>query len=171
MLIDLLTLFKPDLSMKHLLYNSTTMKLFFLLLFSSILFSCSSKDTTFGTPFTLKSDQAITVSEAAKPANYDRVVRVEGDCYQVCQTEGCWLVVTDGKQKLHVIIKDKDFAAPMDCGGKKIALEGKVQEQLTSEDDAREYAGQAGKSEAETNAIVGDQRVAVFVATSLEVKQ
>ena len=90
------------------------MKLILILISCCVLFSCSSKDATFGAPFTLKNDQTITVSEAAKPANYDRVIRVEGDCYQVCQTEGCWLVVTEGKQKLHVIIKDKDFAAPMD---------------------------------------------------------
>ncbi len=148
------------------------MKLIILLICGCcILISCSSKDTTFGAPFTLKSDQAVTVSEAAKPANYDRVIRVEGDCYQVCQDEGCWLVITDGKQKLNVMMENKNFTAPMDCGGKKIALEGKVQEQLTTEEDARVYAGQAGKSEAETNAIVGDQRVPVLVVTSMEVKQ
>ncbi|MBI3258114.1 MAG: DUF4920 domain-containing protein [Ignavibacteriae bacterium] len=147
------------------------MKLIILLFCSCILLSCSGRNATFGAPFTLKSEKSITVSGAVKPANYDRIIRVEGDCYQVCQTEGCWLVVTDGKQKLHVIVKDKDFAAPMDCGGKKIALEGKVQEQLTNEDDAREYAGQAGRSEAETNAIIGDQRVPVFVITSMEVVQ
>jgi hypothetical protein len=146
------------------------MKLILILLCSSILLSCSDKNTTFGVPFTLTSSQAISVSEAVKPANYDRIIRVEGDCYRVCQEEGCWLIVTDGKEKLHVIVKNKEFAAPKDCGRKKIALEGIVQEQLTSEDDAREYAGQAGKSEAETNAIIGEQRVAVFVATSLEIK-
>jgi len=111
----------------------------------------------------------MTVSNALKPANYDRTIRIEGDCYQVCQAEGCWLIVTDGKEKLHVIIKDKDFAAPMDCGGKKIALEGIVQEQLATEDDARTYAEQSGKSEPEIYAIQGDQRVPVFIATSLEI--
>lgn len=146
------------------------MKLIILLTYSCILLSCSSKDTTFGTPFTLKSEQAITVSEASKPTNYERVIRVEGNCYQVCQEEGCWLVISDGKQKLNVKMKDKNFTAPMDCGGKKLALEGIVQEQLTAEEDARTYAGQAGKSEAETNAIVGDQRVPIFVVTSMEVK-
>ncbi|MBS1538132.1 MAG: DUF4920 domain-containing protein [Bacteroidetes bacterium] len=146
------------------------MKHLIILISCCILVSCSSKNAQFGAPFTLQSSQSMTVSEAVKPANYDRIVRVEGDCYQVCQEEGCWLVVTDGKSKLHVIIKDKDFAAPMDCGGKKIALEGTVQEQLTTEDDARTYAVQSGKSEAEANAIQGDQRVPMFVATSLEVQ-
>ncbi|MBK9246791.1 MAG: hypothetical protein IPM69_01430 [Ignavibacteria bacterium] len=58
----------------------------------------------------------------------------------------------------------------MDLGSKQIILEGIVSEQLTSEADAREYSENAGKSEAETTALLGDQRVPVFVATSLEIK-
>jgi len=144
---------------------------YILYFLSSVLFlSCSKEPHQLGQPFTINEAQSIHVSEALKPANYDRVVRLEGECYRVCQTEGCWLIVTDGKSKLRVTIKDKDFAAPMNLGSKNIILEGKVSELLTSEADAREYADEAGKSEEETNAIQGDQRVPVFVATSLEIK-
>ncbi|MFN8358447.1 MAG: DUF4920 domain-containing protein [Candidatus Kapaibacterium sp.] len=135
-----------------------------------MLLSCSKAPNHLGLPFSLPDEHPLTVSEALKPANYDRPIRVEGECYRVCQTEGCWLIVTDGTSKMRVTIKNKDFAAPMDLGSKKIILEGSVQEMLSSEDEAREYAENAGRSEAETNAISGDQRVPMLVATALEFK-
>jgi hypothetical protein len=146
------------------------MKILSFLFCIMVLVSCSHDEVHLGLPFTIPAEQSLNVSDALKPANYDRPVRVEGECYRVCQSEGCWLIVTDGKEKLRVTMKNNDFAAPMDLGSKKIMLEGKVSEILSSEEDARSYAENAGKSEAETNAIVGDQRVPVLVVSALEIK-
>jgi len=154
-----------------LLYLTVSGMKYFLLFFCMAVFvSCSNKSNHLGQPFTVTAEQTIKVTDALLPANYDRQIRLEGECYRVCQSEGCWLIVTDGKEKLRVTMKDNDFAAPMDLGAKRIILEGKVSEILSSEEDSRSYAENAGKSEAETNAIVGDQRVPVLVATALEIK-
>lgn len=75
-----------------------------------------------------------TVTQAVDPTNAGRTMVVRGTVTRVCQTEGCWMEVTDGTSTLRMTFKDEAFAVPLDLAGTVVA-EGVVTEQI--QDGAR----------------------------------
>ena len=71
----------------------------------------------------------LTVTQAADPANAGRTIVVRGTVAKVCQTEGCWMEVTDGTSTLRMTFKDEAFAVPMDLAG-NVEAEGVVTEEI-----------------------------------------
>ncbi|MBU3741814.1 MAG: DUF4920 domain-containing protein [Candidatus Kapabacteria bacterium] len=71
----------------------------------------------------------ISVTQALDPTGYGRTVLVEGTVAEVCQTEGCWMNVSDGKSAMRVTFKDEAFAVPVNLTG-KVMVEGVVREEI-----------------------------------------
>ena len=71
----------------------------------------------------------ITVTQAVDPTNAGRTIVVRGTVATVCQTEGCWMDVTDGTSTLRMTFKDEAFAMPLDMTG-MIVAEGVVTEEI-----------------------------------------
>ncbi len=61
----------------------------------------------------------------AKPQDGQRV-RLEGEVERVCQSQGCWLELRQGKDSIHVTLEGHSYFLPKDSAGEKAALEGKV---------------------------------------------
>ncbi len=99
----------------------------------------------------------IMLTDAVKPENQNKKLRVEAKVEDVCQVKGCWMMLTDGTHHVRVTFRDYGFFVPKDIIGKTIMADGVVSETVTTEADARHYAEDAGKSAEEINAIVGDQ--------------
>ncbi len=100
----------------------------------------------------------VTLTDAVKPENLNKKLRVEAKVEEVCQVKGCWMIVTDGTNHIRVTFRDYGFFVPKDIAGKTIMADGIVSETVTTEADARHYAEDAGKSAEEISAIVGDQK-------------
>lgn len=100
----------------------------------------------------------VPLSEAVKPGNFNKKLRVEAKVEEVCQVKGCWMILTDGSHHVRVTFRDYAFFVPKDIAGKTVIADGMVAETVTSEADARHYAEDAGKTPEEINAIVGDQK-------------
>lgn len=122
--------------------------------------------TTYGAPSKLKG-QPLPLSEALQPANLNKPIRTEAKVTEVCQNEGCWMILTDGQRFVRVTFKDHGFFVPKDLAGKTVIVEGVISERIISERQARHWAEDAGKSPAEVEKIVGDQKEWMMVAETV----
>ena len=92
-------------------------------------------------------------------------VKVTGTVASVCQRKGCWLQVDIGEGKtMRVRFKDYAFFVPKDISGKTVVLDGHAYNSVTSVDELRHYAQDAGKSKAEIEKITEPVVDVVFEA-------
>jgi Domain of unknown function (DUF4920) len=116
----------------------------------------------------------IALADAIGRANIDenvaQPVRIQAKVVEVCQKEGCWITLTDGKATMRVIFKDHGFFVPKDIAGKTVIAEGFVKADVLTEAKARHYAEDEGKTEAEISAIRGDQKQVSMTAQSVFVQ-
>ncbi len=84
-----------------------------------------------------------------------QVVRVEGTVAAVCPKKGCWLVVEDGKERVHVTFEGYSFFVPKDSAGRRVVVEGRVVVKDPDPDDVAHYQGEgAGEAAARKVSIV-----------------
>lgn len=88
-------------------------------------------------------------------------VRLTGTVNKVCSTKGCWLTMSSNGSPMEVFVK---FTCPIDgrlipeeAAGKPVVVEGVLTVKKISEDDAKHYASEAGKTAEEVAAIKGEQ--------------
>ena len=88
----------------------------------------------------------------------------------VCQAKGCWMNLVDdkgGDQPFFVKFHDYGFFVPKDIGGREVLVEGKAYKELTTVDELRHYAEDAGKSKEEIEAITEPVEELKFMATGV----
>jgi len=149
-------------------YCSFVAMTYYLSLALSILLlvvSCSD-DKTFGQPPNMERN-ALTVSRALEPTSMNRTVTVRGTIARVCQEEGCWVVITDGKASVRISFAAEAFSVPLTANG-TVVVEGVVTEELMDMETSRAVLSSLGASEAEVAAVQGDRRVPMMVATGIQ---
>lgn len=117
----------------------------------------------------VKSPERISLARAVSGKKFNTAIALTATVAEVCQVKGCWMILVDGDTKVRVTFKDYGFFMPKDLAGKKVVVEGVLSEEVLSEQDARHYAEDAGKSHAEIAKITGDQRELGFEATGVVV--
>ena len=95
----------------------------------------------------------------------DKTVKIEGEVESVCQNMGCWVKLkkSDGST-MTVRFKDYGFFVPKDIAGKKIIIQGIPEIKTTSVDELKHFAEDAGKSQAEIDAITDGKTELTFTA-------
>lgn len=92
-------------------------------------------------------------------------VTVQGEVSAVCQKKGCWMNITqENGEEMMVRFKDYGFFMPLDIAGREVIMNGKAFYQLTTVDELRHYAEDAGKSQEEIDAITEPKRELAFLA-------
>ncbi|MBK6932742.1 MAG: DUF4920 domain-containing protein [Saprospirales bacterium] len=136
--------------------------------------SVNAQTTSDGKHFgaTINADHAIGHDELiSKMAGTDSLaIKVTGTVQEVCQKKGCWItLVSDkpGSQPMRVTFKDYAFFMPKDLAGKRVVIEGFAFVDVTSVDDLRHYAEDAGKSAGEIAAITEPKRELAFEAAGV----
>ena len=96
-------------------------------------------------------------------------VQVRATVAEVCQMKGCWmnLVASESGPSMMVRFKDYGFFMPKDIAGREVIVEGVAFRQLTSVDELRHYAEDAGKSEEEIAAITEPKEELAFLASGV----
>ena len=100
-------------------------------------------------------------------------VKLKGVIKSVCQTKGCWMNVTqDGESEEAIFVKFKDyeFFVPKDAAGREVIIEGKAYRTVTSVEDLKHYAEDAGKSQEEIDAITEPKEELTFMANGVLIK-
>ena len=91
--------------------------------------------------------------------------KVEGTVQEVCQMKGCWMTMDLGnEQSMRITFKDYGFFVPKNASGRKAVIQGELKKEITPVATLRHYAKDAGKSQAEIDAITEPQTELVFVA-------
>lgn len=97
-------------------------------------------------------------------------VKVMGTVEAVCQAKGCWMnIVSDKADQPSMFVKFKDygFFVPKDIAGQKVVMEGYAYKEVTSVDELRHYAEDAGKSKEEIKAINQPKEEYKFMASGV----
>jgi hypothetical protein len=140
---------------------------------SFLLFSCSKdakmeSDGKYGEPFI--ADSARSVGEAIKAMSLvtEMPVVVKGTVAEVCKSEGCWLMLkNEGGEDLYIDIAGKKFHLTPDIEGKTVAVKGVLTKEPISIEEVKQMAREAGKTEAEVNAITSIKDDIAMEATGL----
>ena len=161
------------------LLNLSLMKKVFIGLFAIVLLaSCSNQYEkkwgksvgVYGEKFKVKSTTpyATLVGKMKSADNVEATVA--GKVESVCQKKGCWMnLVSDNPNDppMFVRFKDYGFFMPKDCSGKHVVMKGVAKKKVTSVDELKHYAMDAGKSEAEINAITKPKEELTFLASGV----
>ena len=111
------------------------MRLLNPLFLSAVLLASSAAGaaTPYGKP--LPEGDTVAVSEAIADfdAHADKPQRFSGRITEVCQAEGCWLVLEDNGQTARVMFKDHAFLVPKDSSGRAQVAGVLSRKQLTPE--------------------------------------
>lgn len=94
--------------------------------------------------------------------------KIKAKVLDVCTKKGCWVnLELNDSQKVFVKMKDYAFFLPEDVVGKTIVLEGEAFEKVTSVNELRHYAEDAGKSQEEINKITEPEKSIRFMASGI----
>lgn len=114
----------------------------------------------------------ITVSQAVEQIEelIDQPVVVQGVIKHVCQSRGCWMIVEEEGKTVRVRFADYGFFVPWESAGKVVRMQGTLNIQTVSEEQARHWAEEAGDPEEKPEDIHGDQEVIQLIATGAAIK-
>jgi hypothetical protein len=121
---------------------------------------------SYGEPISAELPVADVADVLAEPAAFaGRDVQLRGTISEVCAKKGCWLRIADpsgGEETVFVKftcpIEADARLIPENAAGKPVVVQGQVVVEEMSQEQARHYAEDAGKSAEEVAAIVGPQK-------------
>ena len=128
------------------------------------------KGQTFGEPFPVEGGIASSEMVEKMQSQDSMELVVQGTVQEVCQAKGCWMVVASedsDAEPVMVRFKDYGFFVPKDIAGRKVIMEGWAFREVTSVDELRHYAEDAGKSQEEIEAIKEPKDELKFLASGV----
>ncbi len=113
-------------------------------------------------------DPEITAAEVGAHAGTNQRVVLSGFVADVCQTMGCWLEIEDDAgAKVLVMNKDHAFFIPRNARGRPVHAIGWVVVEEHSVDFLKHLAMDAGRTQAEIDAITEPKTRTIFIAESV----
>ncbi len=124
---------------------------------------------TFGQEITLS--HAISVDRAVDEIDTlkDKEVLLEGRVSNTCEKKGCWMALDGTDHSIRVTFRNYSFFVPRDIIGKRVQAQGLLSEAMMGISEARHYAEDAGKSEAEIQQIQQPTKEYRLVATAVKI--
>lgn len=109
--------------------------------------------------------------ESLKPTDTIEV-KVLSKVVDVCQKKGCWMNIDLGSGKSTMVrFKDYGFFVPKNAAESEVIVHGKAFVEVTSINDLKEYAKDAGKSKAAIDSIVAPETNYSFLADGVLIKK
>lgn len=114
----------------------------------------------------------VTPETAPSYAESGQLVVLSGTVSDVCRTMGCWLEIEDTntegtRSSLLVMNKDHAFFVPRNCRGRRVHALGYVVVETHSVEMLKHLAMDAGKSQAEIDAINEPSKRVLFIADAV----
>jgi RecJ-like exonuclease len=72
-----------------------------------------------------------------------KTIQISGEVTEVCQTKGCWMILTNAGKTARVHFEDYGFFVPSDISGRSVDLRGTIRVKDISEEQAKHYAEDA----------------------------
>ncbi len=119
----------------------------------------------------ISKEELLAKYEALKPTD-TLDVKVLSKIVDVCQKKGCWMNIELGSGKSAFIkFKDYGFFVPKNAAESEVIIHGKAFVEVTSINDLKEYAKDAGKSKAAIDSIVAPETNYSFMADGVLIKK
>ncbi len=98
----------------------------------------------FGT--TITSSEKVTLTEAINNFDQykDKKIVFEAVTEKVCEQSGCWMVIKDGNHQVRTLFKDYGFFVPKDILGKKVRVQGIMEQKKISAATLRHFKKDEG---------------------------
>lgn len=119
-------------------------------------------------------DRAQTVEQLQQAFNTpggkklkEMTVKVKGVVTEVCEKEGCWIKIKSPDGNLMVKMRDHKFTVPLALKGKTIVIDGSAERKITTTEQLRHYAEDAGKSKEEIAKIKEPKKEIVLQASGI----
>jgi len=127
--------------------------------------------SSFGEKFTVnKPVSAQQLAIIVKNKSGQKVdVQLKAEVTEVCTKEGCWIKVKGTDGNMMVKMKDHKFLVPVALNGKTIVINGVAEMKVTSVEQLKHYAEDAGKSKEEIEAIKEPKQEIVINAEGIVV--
>lgn len=128
---------------------------------------------SFGEKISPDDAQSITHVNRSLMKQDSVAVKVNGTVNEVCQVKGCWMTISEKDvevEPLFVKFKDYGFFVPKDISGQEVIMEGMAYREITSVEELRHYAEDAGKTKEEIEAINEPKEELRFLASGVLVK-
>ena len=91
-------------------------------------------------------------------------VKVKGVVNSVCEEMGCWLTIKSADGNMMIKMKDHSFFVPLAITGKEVVVDGVAEEKITSVEQLKHYAKDAGKTEEEIAKITEPKKEIIIEA-------
>jgi hypothetical protein len=125
----------------------------------------AAKGVTYGVKTTKKGSIDVAGLEAKMATANSFTGKIKGVVVSVCEKKGCWMKLQQANgEGMMVRFKDYGFFMPLDIVGKEVVLDGVAKQTVTSVEDLRHYAEDAGKSKEEIAKITTPKREIEFTA-------
>lgn len=98
-------------------------------------------------------------------AYQNKVVVVEGNVTEVCQSMGCWTMISDGTNEIRAMTLHK-FFLPKDMKNVKAIVQGEFETKEITEEQAKHFAEESGKK---TDDIKGQQKMYRIKAVGIKI--
>ncbi|KFN44933.1 DUF4920 domain-containing protein [Arenimonas oryziterrae] len=110
---------------------------------ASLVLAFSTKAADFGAPLPKGEAVSIDIAAANAQAYADKPQLFAGRITEVCQKEGCWLMIEENGMAARVMVKDHAFAVPKDASGRAVVY-GVLSEKAMTPEAAKHMAEDAG---------------------------
>jgi len=125
--------------------------------------------TQFGA--TMTSTEKVTLTEAIN--NFDKYkdkqIVFEAVTEKVCEQSGCWMVIKDGQHQVRTLFKDYGFFVPKDIIGKKVRVQGFMEQKKISAATLRHFKKDEGAKFEEIKKIKTGKIDYQFTADAVEI--
>ena len=91
---------------------------------------------------------------------------VTGNISDVCQSTGCWVLLSDGNNSVRVKTSH-DFFMPKDCSGRNAKVQGIFEIKEISEEEAEHYSDESKDKDVVSEDVKGPQKVYEVIATGV----
>jgi hypothetical protein len=99
-------------------------------------------------------------------------VKFKTSINEVCKKKGCWMKLNLGNDEAAFVkFKDYGFFVPLNADGSEVIVNGVAFVDVVSVNELKHYAKDAGKSQAEINAITKPEITYSFTATGVYIKK
>lgn len=119
----------------------------------------------------VKSDKVTSLSNVISNfADFaGRPVVFEATAKKVCEKKGCWMVLEDGEYEVRTLFKDYGFFVPANILGKKVQVEGVLEQKKVSAATLRHFMKDEGKKMEDIKKVKTGKVQLQFVATGVKV--
>jgi starvation-inducible outer membrane lipoprotein len=107
---------------------------------------------------------------AAPQAFAGKDLRISGSVVEVCKRKGCWMTLGDRERNVRVTFRDYGFFVPLDCEGREVIAEGRLEEREQSVEEIKHYLEDANRHE-EAARVTEPRRTYSFVADGVALKK